>query len=85
MVIDYQLHKKQIEKEKARIEAEQLEAEKLEAEALAAEGEKENGDAEEEALLQYPVDILIRTEDGETTVTINNQEEMEALEEECRE
>ena len=46
---------------------------------------EENGDAEEEALLQYPVDILIRTEDGETTVTINNQEEMEAAEEECRE
>jgi len=46
---------------------------------------EENGDAEEEALLQYPVDILIRTEDGETTVTINNQGEMEAAEEECRE
>ena len=46
---------------------------------------EENGDAEEEALLQYPVDILIRTEDGETTVTINNQEEMAAAEEECRE
>ena len=46
---------------------------------------EENDDAEGEALLQYPVDILIRTEDGETTVTINNQEEMEAAEEECRE
>ena len=46
---------------------------------------EENGDAEAEALLQYPVDILIRTEDGETTVTINNQEEMAAAEEECRE
>ena len=46
---------------------------------------EENGDAEEEALLQYPVDILIRTEDGETTVTINNQGEMEAAEEECQE
>ena len=46
---------------------------------------EENDGVEGEALLQYPVDILIRTEDGETTVTINNQEEMEAAEEECRE
>ena len=44
-----------------------------------------NSDSEERPAIQYPVDILIRTEDGETTVTINNQEEMEAAEEECRE
>ena len=44
-----------------------------------------NSDSEERPAIQYPVDILIRTEDGETTVTINNQGEMEAAEEECRE
>ena len=48
MVIDYQLHKKQLEKEKARIDAEQLEAKKLEAEELAIAEEKENGDADGE-------------------------------------
>ena len=34
---------------------------------------------------QYPVDILYWTEDGESTLTINNQEEMEAAKSECRE
>jgi hypothetical protein len=34
---------------------------------------------------QYPVDILYWTEDGESTLSINNQEEMEAAKNECRE
>ena len=44
---------------------------------------EENGDVEEEPSYQFPVDILYETENGNTTVTINNQEEMEAAEEEC--
>ena len=43
-----------------------------------------NGEAEEEPLLQYPVNIVLFDDEGEeTTVTINNEEEMNALEEEC--
>ena len=34
---------------------------------------------------QYPVDISYWTEDGESTLSINNQEEMEAAKNECRE
>ena len=44
---------------------------------------EENGDVEEEPSYQFPVDILYETENGNTIVTINNQEEMEAAEEEC--
>ena len=44
---------------------------------------EENGDVEEEPSYQFPVDIIYETENGNTTVTINNQEEMEAAEEEC--
>ena len=43
-----------------------------------------NGDAEEEPLLQYPVNIVLYDDEGEeTTVTINNEEEMNAVDEEC--
>jgi len=34
---------------------------------------------------QYPVDIIYRTEDGDSTVTINNEEEMLAAKNACRE
>jgi len=34
---------------------------------------------------QYPVDIIYRTEDGDLTVTINNEEEMLAAKNACRE
>ena len=43
-----------------------------------------NCESEEEPLLQYPVNIVLFNDEGEeTTVTINNEEEMNALEEEC--
>jgi hypothetical protein len=43
-----------------------------------------NGEAEEEPLLQYPVNIVLFDDEGEeTTVTINNEEEMNAVDEEC--
>ncbi len=43
-----------------------------------------NSETEEEPLLQYPVNIILFDDEGEeTTVTINNEEEMNALEEEC--
>ena len=42
-----------------------------------------NPGSEEEPALQYPVDIIYETEEGTVTVTINNEEEMEAAEEEC--
>jgi len=42
-----------------------------------------NPDSEEEPALQYPVDIVYDTDEGTVTVTINNDEEMDAAEEEC--
>jgi len=42
-----------------------------------------NPGSEEEPALQYPVDIIYETEEGTVTVTINNEEEMDAAEEEC--
>jgi len=43
-----------------------------------------NGEAEEEPLLQYPVNIILFDDEGEeTTLTINNEEEMNAVDEEC--
>ena len=44
---------------------------------------EENSDVEEEPNFQFPVDILYITEDGEVTVTINSEEEMETAYEEC--
>jgi len=44
-----------------------------------------NPESEERPTLQYPVDIVYRTNDGDSTVTINNEEEMEAAKDECRE
>jgi hypothetical protein len=41
-----------------------------------------NSEAEEEPLLQYPVNVILLDEEG-TSVTLNNDEEMTALEEEC--
>jgi len=43
-----------------------------------------NPESEERPTLDYPVDIVYETNDGETTVTVNNEEEMEALKDECR-
>ncbi len=45
----------------------------------------ENPESEDRPTLQYPVDIIYRTIDGDSTVTINNEEEMEAAKDECRE
>ena len=42
-----------------------------------------NPESEEEPALQYPVDIIYETDEGTMTVTINNDEEMDAAEEEC--
>ena len=44
-----------------------------------------NPESEERPTLQYPVDIIYRTIDGNSTVTINNEEEMEAAKDDCRE
>jgi len=44
-----------------------------------------NPESEERPTLQYPVDIIYRANDGDSTVTINNEEEMEAAKDECRE
>ena len=43
-----------------------------------------NPDSEERPELQYPVDIIYETEEGNVTLTINNEEEMIAAKEECR-
>lgn len=44
---------------------------------------EENGESEEEPGLQYPVDIVYETEEGNSTVTINNDEEMEEAYQNC--
>ena len=44
---------------------------------------EENSDVEEEPGLQYPVDIVYETEDGEETATINSEEELEVAYEDC--
>ena len=44
---------------------------------------EENSDVEEEPGLQYPVDIVYETEDGEETVTIHSEEELEVAYEDC--
>jgi len=44
-----------------------------------------NPGSEEEPALQYPVDIVYETDDGTVTVTINNDAEMDAAEDECEE
>ncbi len=46
---------------------------------------EENGDSEQEPILQYPVDIIYETEEGEITTTLNNSDELESFEEECSE
>ena len=45
---------------------------------------EENGDSEDKPELQYPVDIVVETEEGSSTVTINGEEEMAAAKRECR-
>ena len=42
-----------------------------------------NPGSDEEPALQYPVEIIYETDEGTVTVTINNDEEMDAAEEEC--
>jgi len=44
---------------------------------------EENENSEDKPELQYPVDIIVETEEGTSTVTINNQEEMAAAKREC--
>jgi hypothetical protein len=46
---------------------------------------EDNPDSEERPTLQYPVDIVYRTDDGDSVVTINNESEMMAAKEDCRE
>ncbi len=46
---------------------------------------EDNPDSEERPTLQYPVDIVYRTDDGDSVVTINNESEMIAAKEDCRE
>ena len=38
---------------------------------------------EEEPSFQFPIEIIVRDEQGVTTFTINNDEELEAAEENC--
>jgi len=42
-----------------------------------------NPESEERPTLEYPVDIVYETNAGDSTVTINNEEEMEAVKDEC--
>ena len=44
----------------------------------------ENSESEERPTLEYPVDIVYETNEGDFTVTINNEEEMEAAKDECQ-
>ena len=44
---------------------------------------EENEDSDDKPELQYPVDIIIETEEGSSTVTINGEEEMAAAKREC--
>ncbi len=44
---------------------------------------EENEDSEDKPELQYPVDIVVETEEGSSTVTINGEEEMAASKREC--
>ena len=44
---------------------------------------EENEDSEDKPELQYPVDIIVETEEGSSTVTINGEEEMAAAKREC--
>ena len=43
-----------------------------------------NPDSDQKPELQYPVDIIFETEDGEETLTINDEEEMIEAKERCR-
>ena len=43
----------------------------------------ENGDIEDEPGYQFPIDIAYETEEGNDIVTISNQEELEAAEQDC--
>ena len=45
--------------------------------------ENESEDEDQEPSLQYPVDIVYETEDGDLTVTINNDGELESAYAEC--
>jgi hypothetical protein len=45
--------------------------------------EANEGYEEERPELQYPIDIVYETDEGDVTVTINNEEEMDAIKEEC--
>ena len=44
-----------------------------------------NPDSDERPTLQFPVDIIYETEDGDSTLSINNDEEMENVKIGCRE
>ena len=46
---------------------------------------EENIETDGEPSLQYPVDIILETEDGESTITINNGAEMDAVYDNCQE
>tara|TARA_B100000029_G_scaffold256626_1_gene253356 strand:+ start:810 stop:1997 length:1188 start_codon:yes stop_codon:yes gene_type:complete len=46
---------------------------------------EENIETVGEPSLQYPVDIILETEDGESTLTINNEAEMDAVYDNCQE
>ena len=42
-----------------------------------------NDSYEQEPTFQYPIEIVLRDEEGVTTLTINNDEELEEAEENC--
>jgi hypothetical protein len=44
-----------------------------------------NPESDERPTLQFPIDIIFETEDGDSTLTVNNDEEMEYLKRSCQE
>ena len=44
---------------------------------------EENSDSEERPTLHYPVEIVYETDDGDSLVTIDNEEEMIAAKQDC--
>ena len=45
---------------------------------------KNNPDSKEKPSIQFPVDIVIKTKEGDTTITIDNEEKMKAARLKCK-
>ena len=44
---------------------------------------EENSGYEEEPVLQYPVSVVLETEEGETTLVVNSETEIDMIYENC--